>query len=499
MFKDLKKFRAALDKKEAKFWSKEGEKMALYLFGMASVRVPAYRDFLKINKINPTKIKTIADFSQLPLVNKKNYLLKYPLEKLCWDGEIASSDMISLSSGSSGKPFFWLRNKEQEQETILDHELFLVDSFGINKYSTLFIVSFSMGMWVAGTLTYRATQDIASRYKMTVITPGINKNDVLNIIKTLSFKYEQIIIAGYPPFVKDIVDGGETNGIDWKKLKVKFLFAAEAFSEEWRDHMYKQVGAKNPLKDSLNIYGTADALILGHETPAAILIRRLANKNKDGLYKDLFKYDARVPTLVQYKPFSKYFESTDGNLLFSAFSGIPLVRYEIGDSGDIIPYENMVATLKKYHVDLQEESKSAGISSWRLPFLYVYGRNDLTATLYGINIYPENIRDALTKEDISEKISGKFVMATRNDKQMNQYLDMVVELRDGVVKNSLNLERKIKDITVKVLKQKNNEYNELYKSLGSRAEPHVRLCQYGHKDYFPLGVKQRWHKKDDTI
>ena len=495
MFKDLKNLRAALEKKEDKFWFNEGEKMALRLFSMASARVPAYRDFLKINKINPAKIRTIADFGKIPHINKKNYLLRYPLEKLCWDGEIASSDMISLSSGSSGEPFFWLRSKEHERETMLDHELLLVDSFGINKYSTLFIVSFSMGMWVAGTLTLRAVQDIASRHKMTVITPGINKNDVLNIIKKLGPKYEQVIIAGYPPFVKDIIDGGGTNGIDWKKLKVKFLFAAEAFSEKWRDHMYKQVGARNPLKDSLNIYGTADALILGHETPLSILIRQLANKNKDGLYKDLFKYDARVPTLVQYNPSSKYFESINGSLIFSAFSGIPLIRYEIGDSGDIVPYDNMAVLLKKYRIDLKKEARLVGISNWRLPFLYVYGRNDLTASLYGINIYPENIRDALTKESIEREISGKFVMSTRNDKQMNQYLETIIELKDGVIETSLSLEKKIKATIVKVLKQRNKEYNELYRSLGSRVEPQVKLCQYGHKDYFPLGAKQKWHKK----
>lgn len=469
--------------------------MALRLFRSASVGVPAYKDFLKKNRIDPAKIKTITDFSDVPPVNKKNYLLKYPLERLCWDGEMASSDMISLSSGSSGEPFFWLRSKEHEQETMLDHELFLVDSFGINKRSTLFIVSFSMGMWVAGTLTHRAVQDIASRYKMTVITPGINKNDVLNIIKKLGPKYDQIIIAGYPPFMKDIVDGGGTSGIDWKKLKVRFLFAAEAFSEKWRDHMYKKVGARNPLKDSLNIYGTADALILGHETPLSILIRRLANKNKAGLYKDLFKYDARVPTLVQYNPSSKYFESTDGNLIFSAFSGIPLVRYEIGDSGDMVSYDNMAALLKKYHIDIIKEARLVGINNWKLPFLYVYGRNDLTASLYGINIYPENIRDALTKEKIEKEISGKFVMSTRNDKQMNQYLEMAFELKDGVTKTRLSLQKNIKDTVVKVLKQKNNEYNELYKSLGPRVEPQIKLCQYGHKDYFPLGVKQKWHKK----
>lgn len=491
---DINKIRTALTKKHEYYWHKNGEKMALHLFGEASKRVPAYHDFLKINKVNSSKVKTIVDFGKIPTVNKKNYLLKYPLEKLCWDGKIEKADMVSLSSGSSGKPFFWPRSKDQEDETALSHELFLLDSFEIDKYSTLLIVSFAMGMWVAGTLTYKAAQNIAEKHKMTVITPGISKKDVLNIIRQIGNKYEQIIIAGYPPFVKDIVDDGERQKINWKKHRVKFLFAAEGFSEKWRDYIYKKIGAKNPLKDSLNIYGTADALILGHETPLSILIRRIADRDRGGLYKELFAQD-RVPTLVQYNPALRYFESIGGNLIFSAFSGIPLVRYEIGDTGGIVNYSDMVSLLNKHNIDINKEARTANISNWKLPFLYVYGRNDFTASLYGINIYPENIRDVLSDKTIEKKLSGKFVMSTKNDIGMNQYLEVVVEMKNGITETDQELEEKIKVAVVKTLKQKNNEYNELYKSLSTKAEPKVILCSYGHKDFFAPGVKQKWHKK----
>src|SRR3989338_10115197 len=491
MFKDLKNLNAALAKKDENFWLKAGEKMALRLFREASKRVPAYRDFLKSNKINPAKIKTIIDFSKIPSVDKKNYLLKYPLEKLCWDGKIEKADMISLSSGSSGDPFFWLRDKEQEEETALSHEAFLVDSFGIDKNSTLLIVSFAMGMWVAGTLTYRAVQKIAENYRLTVITPGINKQDVLNVVRKIGNKYKQIVIAGFPPFVKDIIDEGERQNIDWKKHKIKFLFAAEAFSEKWRDYMYKKIGAKNPLKDSLNIYGTADALILGHETPLSILIRRLADKHGKELYRDLFKHDERVPTLVQYNPALRYLESVNGNLIFSAFSGIPLVRYAIGDTGDATQYSKVISLLKKHDINMDKEVRLAKISNWKLPFLYVYGRNDFTASLYGINIHPENIRDALSDKEAEGDVSGKFVMFTGNDGRINQYLKIVVELKDGVSNAGVKLEERIKSAVVKMLKEKNMEYNELYKSLGVMVEPQIKLYRYGHEDFFKPGIKQK--------
>jgi len=70
------------------------DRSVLKLFSEAAVRVPAYKDFLKQAGVNPKSVKTIADFKQLPLVDKKNYLTKYPLAELCWDGTLDHSRII---------------------------------------------------------------------------------------------------------------------------------------------------------------------------------------------------------------------------------------------------------------------------------------------------------------------------------------------------------------------------------------------------------------------
>ncbi len=67
-------------------WIKRGEKMALDLFQQMSKRVPAYKDWLQKNKIDPQKIKTISDFKQVPTIDKKNYLQNYSPQELSWDG-----------------------------------------------------------------------------------------------------------------------------------------------------------------------------------------------------------------------------------------------------------------------------------------------------------------------------------------------------------------------------------------------------------------------------
>ena len=37
--------------------------------------------------------------------------------------------------------------------------------------------------------------------------------------KKLVDQFEQIVISGYPPYIKDIIDNGKFHGIDWKKYK----------------------------------------------------------------------------------------------------------------------------------------------------------------------------------------------------------------------------------------------------------------------------------------
>ncbi len=494
VFSSVSELRRTLETKGEDFWHNKGQAMALELFHSASRRVPAYGDFLKKNKINPVKIKTIADLSNVPVINKANYLRAYPWEKLCWDGNAGSMDMISVSSGSTGEPFYWLRGKAQEKESALIQELYLLDSFEVDKYSTLLIVSFAMGVWVGGTVIHRGSQESATNYSMSVITPGINIAEVLKAIRAIGKKYEQIIIAGYPPFVKDIIDEGEHSGLKWKDYRVKFLFAAEAFSEVWRDYMYQKVGAQKPFKDSLNIYGTADAVIMGYETPLSIFIKRTAAKSNSGLYKDIFTYNERVPTLIQYNPMLKYYEDIKGNLVFSSNSGIPLVRYDIGDTGGIIEYGKMDKMMNGHGINMAAEAKANDISNWKLPFLFVYGRGDFTASLYGVNIYPENIRDALGAEVISDYVSGKFVMLAKNDENLNQYLEINVEIKNSKKHQPPGLRNNIKKTITETLALKSNEYNELHRLIGKKSEPDVKLCRYGDERFFKQGIKQKWRK-----
>ncbi len=473
-----------------------GQRMAFSLFQKASKDVPAYSDFLKSNGIKLGDIKTFRDFNKLPIITKKNYLEKYKYNELNWDGVFDTLHMVSVSSGSTGKPYLWPRGLSLERETSLEYEIILKKIFKADKKRTLFVIGYAMGMYVAGVSTLNSMVHLVKKgFPLTIVSPGSDKDSIISIIKELGDNFDQTIIAAYPPVLKDIVDQGVQEKIGWKKYNIKFISGGEGFSEDFRNYLYTKVGVRDYISSSVNTYGSADAAILGHETPVSILIRRIASKNQD-LRKALFKND-KLPSLLQYYPFFKHFEEIDGNLIFTTHGGVPLIRYSVGDTGGIISFKKMQEVLNEFGIDLKSELNKNGYgeSMVRLPFVYLFGRKDNTKIFYGANIYPEHIKSCLEHKDLITEVSEKYYNDIFFDKEHNQIFYLGVELAPGIKKTE-QLKQKISDIIHNELLILNDEYKYLSKTIGSRIYPKLELFPYGDKKYFSTRIKPRYVKKN---
>src|SRR5262245_42180250 len=110
-----------------------GQKTALRLFRNMAVRVPAYKDFLKKNHINYKLIKSYADFQKIPPISKDNYLRTYPRQATCWDGDFKNNNwVISTTSGSTGEPFYFPRQRLQDLQYALTAEMYLKTNFDLD-------------------------------------------------------------------------------------------------------------------------------------------------------------------------------------------------------------------------------------------------------------------------------------------------------------------------------------------------------------------------------
>ena len=473
------------------FWSSVRERQALKVFHAAARRVPAYKDFLIKHRVNPIKIKTFSDFTNVPTVDKKNYLRAYSLRDLCWDGEIGRSYVFSSTSGSTGEPFYFPRTEGLAWESAIIHELFIRNSRISGP--TLVIVGFGMGVWIGGMITYQAFE-LASRRgrSLSIIAPGVNKSEIIKALKNLSPKFRETVLVGYPPFVKDVVDEARAYGVDFEKLSIRFLFAAESFSEDFRDYIAKEAGIKNPCLDTLNVYGTSDMGTMAYETPVGIMMRRLA-VGCPPLFKDFFASTVKTPTLAQYNPLFITFEAPGGEVLLTGNNAIPLIRYSLGDRGGEMSFAVAEEKLEKHGLSLKREAAKVGVAAYvyELPFVSVYERSDLSTSLYGLKIYPEVIRAALIKMPLARALTGKFTMATKLDRKHNQYWEINLELCKNKKANK-NLKKMTLDKIIGALCEKNSEFRELHSHLGDRANPRLVFWAYEHPLYFQPGAKQRW-------
>ncbi len=489
-------FFSLLAKKKSDFWVQEGRRKSLQLFHEAAKRVPAYRDFLRKRKISVDKVKTWEDFQSVPLIDRKNYLSHYPLEKLLWDGKLLQPLVFAATSGSTGKPFYFARGEVLEKQAADFHELFIRNSRANHDKSVLVVVCFGMGVWIGGIITYQAFRDVADRgYALNIITPGVNKKEIFESLRNLGPKYDEIIICGYPPFIKDLIDEGRDNGVRWSKLHLKIIFAAEGFSEKFRQYIVHHASIQSAYRDTMNIYGSADLGTMAVETPVSILMRELAF-NDSAVFKRLFHNVSRLPTFAQFNPQTINFEEVRGRVVCTGNSVLPLVRYDIGDQGGVLTFREAMQAFADEGVDIKTKLKNLDILKTvnELPFVYIYERADMSTKLYGAIIYPEHIRDGLNETELEHQITTRFTMSTELDKSENEYLAVNVELRPGVTP-SKNLKERISKCIVRSLSMRNAEYKNNANMMPGRVKPHIICWRYEHPRYFQRNNKQKWLKK----
>jgi phenylacetate-CoA ligase len=452
-------------------------------FRRAALEVPAYADFLRRHKVAPERIQTPPDFARVPPVTKANYLHHYPLNMLARGGEIVQAGTWSTSSGSSGQPTYWPRGSLSLEQSIDLYDKIFRQSFQSHERSTLAVIGLAMGNWIGGAYTYTGLQHLAALgHRLSVIAPGIDVATILSNIADLGPYYEQVVLVGYPPFVKDVLDQAPVRLVD---TDLKILMVGENISEGWRDYILKRIGKEGRPEHTCLIYGTAAAGIMGHETPTTIAARRLA-RNDPGLNAALFGDHEVQPTFVEYQPDFRFTETDpDGYLLFTIDNTFPLIRYRINDRGHVITASELAGLLGPYRpgFTVRTSTEDAG-------FIALGQRTDIATTFYSLKIFPESVRAAFEDTAVSGTVSGKFSLITHQDEAYSQTLRLHVELRADATADEA-LAPRLAELVVASLLRTNSEYRQLHQGLGRRADPVITLHRFGTGRFAP-GIKNRW-------
>ena len=169
--------------------------------------------------------------------------------------------------------------------------------------------------------------------------------------------------------------------------------AGEVFSEEWRTLVGERLGSTDWCYDSASLYGTADAGVLGNETPLSICIRRFLGGNPEAA-RELFG-ESRLPTLVQYDPFVRYFEVAEPTARRRCSSpATTACRWCATTSPTPAAWCRTIGCCIPRGLEVRSGAE-LGDHGWRgvhrLPFVFVFGRSNFTVSYFGANVYPENV------------------------------------------------------------------------------------------------------------
>lgn len=483
-----------LANKSASYWIKLNQKFLSDLFDFSSKNIQAYKKLLDQFHIDVTKINIKKEFKKLPITNK-NYLKKNKFLDLLPMGDAGAIHTFSSTSGSSGEPIFVPRGEIQDSIYRFQAEFFLKNNFDIQNKTSLGIIGFGLGIWIGGIFTYKTFNQISIAGGHLALAPvGPNKEIFLNVLRKLGQSFNQVIIMGYPPFVKDLVDEGRARGIKWKKYNIKILTAAEAFPEDLRSYLAKVCSISNPQKNIINIYGSVELGTMAFESELSNVIRKIVCKNKR-LAIELFGTYDRIPTLAQYFPNLIHFESYQNRLLASGNgSSFHLIRYDFPDEGGVIDYQDMMDKIISFRAEPSLSRHVFQSKIIKLPFVYIFDRANNSISLFGINIPSEYVKLAFFNQKIFRHVTGKFSLKVIRDKNLNQKLIIFIELRKKLV-NKKNLSRDIQIVIIETLKKKSTEFQHLYnsgKDYRLRLRPIVRLLNFQDPEFFPAGVKHKW-------
>jgi len=375
-----------------------GEKAIVRAFRNAANRVPYYRDLLRQVGINPSSIKSIKEWGELPLLDKSIFQ-KAEIADLTIGGSLSNIKGILTSSGFSGKFSFGVNSKKNWQNTARMIDLVLDYALKIGSRKTLAINCLPMGVKMFTN-------------EMVLAEVSVREDMALALIENFHKFFEQIIIVGEAFFLKSLVEEGVRSGLDWKSLNVSLIVGEDSFPESYRTYMQALLGISHdtyPMRRLIgSSLGVAEVdLCLFHETADTIRIRRFADTNLD-FRRTLFGDElTAVPMLFQFYPQRTFIERDLGNhfsptiLTTTTFSpgDIPLIRYQTGDTSLVIPYKKTEKILRSF-------GKEDLVPQLKLPLIAVKSRH---ASTPGLTALADEVRDRIFRDpEIARRVTGYF-------------------------------------------------------------------------------------------
>lgn len=379
---------AVLGRFGASLAARAGLAAAVRTASRARKDVPAYRSITADSRPWRAALRTgrLADYlTALPVLDKSSYIDVFGVGTRCVGGQLPAHDVeIDESSGSSGRPYQWVRSRselDQVEASIAVQAACLLD--GRRHRQIVVLNCFSMGAWATGQSVTGALRRLGI-----VKSCGPDVDKALAAIELMGTD-TCYVVCGYPPFLAALLDAAGQRSLELGGHELWGFVGGESMSEVLRTRL------ECSFVRVLSAYGASDLDIgVAGETELAVAVRQAAERNPDFAYA-LFGATGRLPMVFQYDPSTYHVETVTGRdgpeLVVTVTRALlsPRVRYAVHDAGGTRTFDEVLATARKFGIPLPSRG------AMRLPVLFVAGRADSSVSHMGANLYPEDVDAAL--------------------------------------------------------------------------------------------------------
>jgi phenylacetate-CoA ligase len=386
------------------------QQRAVEQFHRAAGKVPFYKRLLARRGIRPGRVTDIQTFkATVPLIAKRDVFAPHPLGELLIDRSVDCITSLVTSSGLTASSFsLGMMNGKSAQSMAEGTDRLLDMLFQTRRRKTFLINTCAMG--------------VSFPTALPAINLSVRSDKVVVLLRALRPYYRQFVVTSDVYFLKKLLEDGLSAGIQWSRWRVQFAMGGEWFPESYRQYLASllqvDLDRSNPRTHIISTMGVAElGFNLCFETHDTIRLRRLAAAD-ERVREALFGSVDTVPMIGHYDPRRWFIEVTPtdemvaggGALAFTSLdlnAAMPLVRYQPGDSGFVLPHTRVRQILRALNYD-------AYVPRLTHPLLAVAGRTDQGLTVAGKTIRMEFLRSVLYSDHaLASATTGQFHATVR--------------------------------------------------------------------------------------
>ncbi len=349
--------------------------------GLVWERVPVYREKLEKARVTPEDLKSLSDVCRLPFTTKADFRDTYPFGLLA----VPLADVVRLhaSSGTTGKPTIvaYTRRDIDTWSEIMARALAL----GGAGREDIVHNAFGYGLFTGGLGFHYGAERLGAA--VIPMSGGFTERQIKAFTDLGS-----TVLCCTPSYALHLAEALQEAKVSPDRLKLRVGFFG---AEPWTEGMREAIESRLNLA-ALNIYGLSE--VMGPGQAVECLARR-------GMHvaEDHFLAEVVDPVTLEPVP-----PGSEGELVLTSLTkeALPVLRYRTRDLTAI-----------------ESEPCPCGRSLRRIR--RIKGRTDDMLIIRGVNVYPSQIEEVLTR---LPEVEPHYLLVVRRERALDT-LEINVEPR----------------------------------------------------------------------